>query len=49
MLGTAIAARAIGAASRRVLASEQAGPRPAGTAVADRAAAEPRATRATRP
>jgi hypothetical protein len=49
MLGAAIAARPIGAADRRMLASEQTGPRPAGTAEAGRAAAESRDMRATRP
>lgn len=49
MLGAAIAARAIGAAGRRILASEQTGPRPAGTSETGRASAEPRETRATRP
>lgn len=49
MLGAAIAARPIGAAGRRVLASEQDGPRPAGTSETSRAAAEPRGARATRP
>lgn len=49
MLGAAIAARAIGAAGRRVLASEQDGPWPGGTSETSRATAEPRGTRATRP
>ena len=49
MLGAAIAARAIGAAGQRVLASEQTGPRPAGTSQTGRAAADPRDMRATRP
>ncbi|MBX3562465.1 MAG: hypothetical protein KF780_11715 [Sphingomonas sp.] len=49
MLGAAIAARAIGAAGRRVLASEQTGPRPAGTSETNRIAADPRDARATRP
>ena len=49
MLGGAIAARAIGAAGPRVLASEQAGPRPAGTREATRIESVPRAARATRP
>ncbi len=49
MLGAAIAARAIGAVGRRELPSEQTGPRPAGTHENSRAAADPRAMRATRP
>ncbi len=49
MLGAAIAARAIASAGRRILASEQTGPRPAGISDTGRAAADPREMRATRP
>lgn len=49
MPGGAIGARAIGAAGPRVLASEQTGPRPAGTPPAARAETDPRAARATKP
>ena len=49
MLGAAIASGAIGTARRRILASEQTGPRPAGVGKTDRADVEPRETRARRP
>lgn len=51
MLGRAIGAQALGAAGLRELASETTGPRPGGVAAshADKAAAEVRTGRATRP
>lgn len=51
MLGQAIGAQALAYAGLRDLASEWSGPRPAGVAAgaADKAGAEPRSGRATRP
>jgi hypothetical protein len=51
MLGRAIGAQALGDGGLRELASERSGPRPGGVApgAADKAAAEVRTGRATRP